>query len=166
METALSVVDAATAMWGGHRRPTASERLKLAERAAEALSQGARQTDLVHALSRDLSDARSAVAVVMARTAAADWWRGEVAPAAVAASATLRPEWCGVCDERTRQREDAQGRPYRCPECHPLRGDAHRRDDGQGDAEVTALDVIELDQVPVDDIADGAVIDLRAYQRG
>jgi hypothetical protein len=32
------------------------------------------------------------------------------------------PRWCGQCDERTRLREDPlrDGRPYRCPECHPL----------------------------------------------
>jgi hypothetical protein len=31
-----------------------------------------------------------------------------------------RPAWCGLCDERTRQREDRDGNPYRCPDCHPL----------------------------------------------
>jgi hypothetical protein len=33
-----------------------------------------------------------------------------------------RPPWCGQCDQRTRLREDPlrDGRPYRCPECHPL----------------------------------------------
>jgi hypothetical protein len=32
------------------------------------------------------------------------------------------PRWCGQCDERTRLREDQlrDGRPYRCPGCHPL----------------------------------------------
>ena len=32
-----------------------------------------------------------------------------------------RPHWCGQCDQRTRLREDPlrEGRPYRCPECHP-----------------------------------------------
>ena len=34
-------------------------------------------------------------------------------------SAPRRPPWCGSCDERTRLLEDDQGRPYRCPECHP-----------------------------------------------
>lgn len=28
--------------------------------------------------------------------------------------------WCGECDERTRMREDGDGRPSRCPDCHPL----------------------------------------------
>jgi DNA-binding MarR family transcriptional regulator len=31
-----------------------------------------------------------------------------------------RPAWCGSCDERTRQREDETGRPFRCPDCHPM----------------------------------------------
>jgi hypothetical protein len=35
----------------------------------------------------------------------------------------LRP-WCGECDEKTRQREDPEGRPYRCPSCHPLAEEA------------------------------------------
>lgn len=32
-----------------------------------------------------------------------------------------RPDWCGICDQRTRLREDQlrDDRPYRCPECHP-----------------------------------------------
>ena len=35
-----------------------------------------------------------------------------------------RPRWCGRCDERTRLQEDPlrDGRPYRCPECHPRHG--------------------------------------------
>lgn len=34
----------------------------------------------------------------------------------------VRPPWCGSqgCDQETRWREDANGRPYRCPVCHPL----------------------------------------------
>jgi hypothetical protein len=31
----------------------------------------------------------------------------------------LRAVTCGSCDPRTRMREDGEGRPYRCPECHP-----------------------------------------------
>lgn len=30
-----------------------------------------------------------------------------------------RPPWCGVCDEHTRQRENDEGLPYRCPQCNP-----------------------------------------------
>lgn len=31
-----------------------------------------------------------------------------------------KPEWCGHCAETTRQVEDDQGVPSRCPRCHPL----------------------------------------------
>jgi hypothetical protein len=32
-----------------------------------------------------------------------------------------RPPWCGHCDQRThlREHDDGDGRPYRCPDCHP-----------------------------------------------
>lgn len=30
-----------------------------------------------------------------------------------------RPPWCGGCDEHTRQRENDEGLPYRCPQCNP-----------------------------------------------
>lgn len=29
------------------------------------------------------------------------------------------PAWCGKCERQTHMREDDQGRPYRCPDCHP-----------------------------------------------
>lgn len=166
METALAVVDKAAAMWAGHRLPTASERLRLAERAAQALAEGAQRADLVYALSRDLSDARSAVAVVMARTQDDGWWRHETAPAAESAPRVPRPEWCGRCDRETRMLEtpDApDGREWRrCPACHPLKvGEGARREDVQDDADVIVLDVIEVDQDQADD---GDVVDIRAYR--
>lgn len=37
-----------------------------------------------------------------------------------AAEGDGRPAWCGKCDEHTRQRENDEGMPYRCPSCHPL----------------------------------------------
>jgi hypothetical protein len=33
--------------------------------------------------------------------------------------ATARPDWCGTCDEATRHVDDLDGRPRRCPGCHP-----------------------------------------------
>jgi hypothetical protein len=45
--------------------------------------------------------------------------------ARLAAQATpedhAKPVWCGDCNERTRQIELDDGRPARCPVCHPLR---------------------------------------------
>jgi hypothetical protein len=32
-----------------------------------------------------------------------------------------KPPWCGHCNETTRQTEDDNGTPRRCPTCHPLR---------------------------------------------
>lgn len=58
-------------------------------------------------------------------------WHGVANPGAVlvsrlqaidvvpAAARDDRPSWCGECDEQ-RQREDAEGRMFRCPTCHPL----------------------------------------------
>jgi hypothetical protein len=33
--------------------------------------------------------------------------------------ATAWPTWCGTCDEATRHVDDLDGRPHRCPSCHP-----------------------------------------------
>lgn len=35
-------------------------------------------------------------------------------------SRSLRPLWCGECDESSRMRENSDGFPYHCPACHPL----------------------------------------------
>lgn len=32
--------------------------------------------------------------------------------------------WCGKCDQRTHMLEDNDGRPFRCPDCHPLVAEA------------------------------------------
>jgi hypothetical protein len=76
---AFAVVDAATAQWWGpeasHRRPTQPERLRIAERVRDALTQGATPESVHEALTRDLEPAktRSAVAVIMSRTAQPGW---------------------------------------------------------------------------------------------
>ena len=159
-ESALKVVDKATALWGGHRLPTPSERLRLAERAAQALAEGARPADLVYMLSRDLADARSAVAVVMARTAYDGWWHTEVAPPVSAPTQPPRPEWCGRCDERTRQLDTEAGGRRRCPDCHPLKVGAPQHEHAATDPTMTVLDVIEPGQAEA-----AEVVDLHAYQR-
>ena len=76
MAEALALVDAATAEWRGHRRPDRSERLRLTERVAQALAQGASPEQVRWALTRDLSLSQvrtTAVQVVMARTARPGW---------------------------------------------------------------------------------------------
>lgn len=73
---AAELVDQAVAQWARpHRRPSPGERHTLAERVQEVLARGAPPDGVVYALTRDLepSRTRSAVAVVMARTARPGW---------------------------------------------------------------------------------------------
>ena len=44
---------------------------------------------------------------------------GRASPPGSSAPAPPKPEWCGFCDEHTRQ-ADIDGTPARCPDCHPL----------------------------------------------
>ena len=118
---ALAVVDDAAARWAiEHRRPSRAERLRLAVRVREALSVGATPESLRQALTRDLEPAktRSAVAVVMSRTAHPEWAR----PVAVAPAKPSLPEWCGECEGSEpgrRMIEHPDGRFGKCPRCHP-----------------------------------------------
>jgi hypothetical protein len=119
--TALGLVDAAAARWVGHRAPTLQERRRLGERVSQALTEGAAPDDVVHALTRDLRADQvrtTAVQVVMGRTARPGW--AERTAMVPAPRPEPRPDWCGECDERTRQIEDPDGRARRCPACHPL----------------------------------------------
>lgn len=121
MTAAFEIVDKAVAMWAAaHKPPRPQERLRLAERVARALSGGARRTDLVEALTHDLepSRVRSAVAVVMSRTGDPDW--AKPVPRSSASPTPKAPQWCGECDQTTRQLETDDGRVRRCPTCHPL----------------------------------------------
>src|SRR5262249_43969915 len=53
---ALTLVDAAVALWEvPHRPPSKSERLRITERVAQALAEGARPSDVSEVLTRDLS---------------------------------------------------------------------------------------------------------------
>jgi hypothetical protein len=68
--------------------------------------------------------ANRAAYVVAAIAKETDPWSllGEPPPLGEILHGTAEPSrspWCGSCDERTRLLEDDQGRPYRCPECHP-----------------------------------------------
>lgn len=140
---ALTVVDAATAQWDGHRLPTPSERLRLAERVAEALAQGADRVGVHDALTRDLEPSwtRSAVAVVMSRTAQAGWAALPGVGRGTAAARAGLPPRCGRCDVN-RMVETGDGRVRRCPACHP---NGNRAVDGAEDAGHVVLDVIELE---------------------
>jgi len=69
------VLDAAVSRWEGHRPPTKGERRRLELKVAEALAEGFSSEGIVYALTHDLSSSqvRSAVAVVMTRTAEPGW---------------------------------------------------------------------------------------------
>lgn len=112
-EHATAIGAAWTAGTGLPRVP-ASER-KICEAAAELLAEG---HDPAHLAS---------VARWMAEKGWRDLGYALTAPGAPAAASEAsrggkaRPEWCGECsDPVKRQRENAEGRPYRCPDCHPL----------------------------------------------
>lgn len=151
---ALAVVDSATAQWQPeHRLPTASERLRLAERAAAALAEGSPRVGVHEALTRDLepSRTRSAVAVVMARTAQPGWADlTGVGKGAVPASPALPPK-CDRCDVN-RMVETDDGRVRRCSTCHPNGNRAVAGEPGP-----VVLDVIDLEDV---DEGQGVVIPL------
>lgn len=53
---------------------------------------------------------------------AARWKRDRPSGSRHKATTTPRPPWCGICREQTRLRENEDGLPYRCPDCHPLEG--------------------------------------------
>lgn len=74
----------------------------------------------------DFALRQNAVAKLPAAFAAAfvPGWKGlaPVPEPAAAAAAPSLPPWCGECgspDPSQRFREDDEGRPYRCPACHP-----------------------------------------------
>lgn len=75
---------------------------------ASLLRAGWTPTDLANALTDNLGTATNRTAVVRARL-------HRIGPPL----ATSRPPWCGECDQHTRLRELDDGRPVRCPRCHP-----------------------------------------------
>ena len=124
-EAAERLVASALRFWdSSHTRPSAPTRRTLVARVAQELASGADPDAVLAELVRDLhpSQARSAVRVVMARTRVPGWAQGGENPARLMAS--VRPAWCGVCDEATRHlveiRADGRDQVIRCPRCHPV----------------------------------------------
>ena len=127
LERAQSLVDAAVRRWpSSHRAPGLRDRQRLSERVARELASGGDEATIIDELTRDLSDAGSAIRVVLgARTRTPGWGR-PADPRPDPARYTVkgpRPAWCGRCDERTRLvmaiREDGSEAMRRCRECHP-----------------------------------------------
>lgn len=113
--TAEAVVDALPAV--GRSRVGASLRATLVTEVAARLAAGWSAEGVSAELTRDLASARSTGVYVhrLAELPADPPRRVPVEPAV-----GVRPDWCGGCDERTRQRVTDDGAPYRCPQCHPL----------------------------------------------
>ncbi len=99
----------------GPRWPlTARQRKRLVPAIRAALAAGWAPRALAEFAGANTAGVRSPYAVLRSRLSP-----GEL-PAPPARQAP-RPPWCGNCDERTRQVTGADGRPARCPACHPLR---------------------------------------------
>ena len=94
---------------------TAGQRRKLTPKVSAALAVGWSKPALSAHLAANPDGVKSPAAVLGARL-------DDLPPAEKdSRSAAQRLAWCGRCDEPTRQRENAEGHPYRCPDCHPLR---------------------------------------------
>lgn len=100
---------------GPHWSLTSKQRHMLSRPAAHALQRGWSIDNLAAYLSANPEGVRSPAAVLSARL------NNLPDPPQGAANGTQRPAWCGQCDEPTRHLELPDGRPTRCPDCHPLR---------------------------------------------
>lgn len=116
-EWAVALVDELD--FGDHVRPTAQQTRELA-RLVEAA-----HTD--HGLDPVEIRRHCQSRIGKATTSAVAYLRGGLDPERLprpqkpsSATPAVKPTWCGECDEITRLRErDTDGRPYRCPSCHP-----------------------------------------------
>lgn len=77
----------------------------------ELLLAGSTPAELVRRLTAGIDSAHDPVAALVRRVEGLPLPKGVPAPP--------RPAWCGECDEHTRHRENAEGQPYRCPQCNP-----------------------------------------------
>ena len=114
---AEAVVDALPSV--GRSRVGAKLRATLVAGIAAKLADGWQPGDIADELTRDLDTART-TGVYAHRLADMP-----TAPPRRRSPATPRtspqPDWCGTCDQKTRQRVTDDDRPYRCPDCHPMR---------------------------------------------
>lgn len=84
---------------------------RLAPKVDALLAGGWSPEDLLHRLTGNISGVHNPPGVVIRRLEDLALPKGTPSPS--------RPAWCGECDEHTRQRENDQGLPYRCPKCNP-----------------------------------------------
>lgn len=92
---------------------TPKQRRRLAPMVAAAIEAGWHPRALIEHLAANPSGVRSPAAVLAARL------HDLPPPQHSADSAVDRPDWCGLCEQRTRHREREDGRIVRCSICHP-----------------------------------------------
>ena len=92
-------------------RPDRHAITRLAPKVDALLAGGWSPEDLLHRLTGNISGVHNPPGVVIRRLEDLALPKGTPPPG--------RPPWCGVCDEHTRQRENDQGLPFRCPKCNP-----------------------------------------------
>jgi hypothetical protein len=113
---------------GGAWRLTRGQRRRLVPAVRVVLAAGWSPESLAAELGANPDGVRAPYAVLRSRLADLAESRAPVS------SRPARPPHCGVCVERTRQRETSDGRPYPCPVCH---SDPARRSRG---AEIEAAE--------------------------
>lgn len=127
LRRAESVVSDAVRRWPSqHRAPGPKDRQRLAERVAAELAAGGDERTVLDELTRDLSDAGSAVRVLLGSRTKTPGWGVPADPRPTAdryEPTGPRPAWCTRCDERTRlvvaMTDDGGERMRRCSTCHP-----------------------------------------------
>lgn len=95
-----------------------SDRRRLSPLIVAKVIEGWPVNGLIQFLSANPSGVVSAVAVLSSRL------QELPAPKRDARIPVPRPQWCGQCDQTSRQVELEDGRAMRCPRCHPLRSPA------------------------------------------
>lgn len=97
---------------------TVGQRRRLAHAVRIALAAGWTPQGLATCVGANAAGVRSPYAVLSVRLSSDEL-------PAPPARLPPRPPWCGSCDQRTRHVAGPDGRPGRCPTCHPLRS-GHR----------------------------------------
>jgi hypothetical protein len=117
LRTAVAgVLDAVATAWGLPPGTVA----QLAAAAQDAIVSGIRPELLIDHLVSNPVGASSPIAVLRSRLQG-------LRASQPTTGKPPRPTWCGDCDPTTRHRETDDGRPFRCPRCHPLTAPAHHK---------------------------------------
>jgi len=96
-----------------------ADRRRLSPLIVKKVIEGWHVNGLAHYLSANPDGVVSSVAVLSSRL------QDLPAPKQDSRIPIPRPQWCGQCDQVSRQLELDDGRAMRCPRCHPLRGASH-----------------------------------------